>query len=64
MVGKPQDNYSAAHRLDGPHASGWRDRDERAIAELKANGIIPAMREGDFRKDGDRCAVLIGAAIL
>jgi len=42
----------------------WRDRDERAVAELKATGTAQPFQKEYFRKEGSRVPVLLGAAMF
>jgi PAS domain S-box-containing protein len=42
----------------------WRDRDERAVADLKATETVQPFEKEIFRKDGSRVPVLTGAALF
>ena len=42
----------------------WRDRDARAVAQMRAAGTVQPFEKEYFRKDGTRVPVLVGGATL
>src|SRR6516164_9595419 len=42
----------------------WRERDERAVTELRSTGTFQTFEKEYFRKDGSRTPVLIGGALF
>jgi PAS domain S-box-containing protein len=42
----------------------WASHDARAVARMRATGVVPAWEKEFFHKDGHRVPVLVGAAML
>jgi PAS domain S-box-containing protein len=42
----------------------WRDHHERALAEIKATGILQPFQKECWRKDGSRLPVMVGGAMF
>lgn len=65
MVGySREDLLSGGLRWTDLTPGNWRDRDERAIAELQATGTFQPFEKEYFRKGGDSLPVLIGGAFF
>jgi PAS domain S-box-containing protein len=58
------DLASARMRWTDLTPAEWRERDERARAELSSTGTVQPYEKEYFRKDGDRVPVLIGGALF
>src|SRR6516165_7955862 len=65
MVGySREDLISGRVRWTDLTPAEWWDRDERAVAQLKATGTAQPFQKEYFRKDGSRVPVLVGAAMF
>jgi PAS domain S-box-containing protein len=59
-----EDLVSGRMRWTDLTPADWRDRDERALAELNATGTLQPYGKEYFRKDGSRVPVMIGCAFF
>jgi PAS domain S-box-containing protein len=59
-----QDLISGRVRWPDLTPAEWRDRDECAVAEIKATGAFQPYQKEYLRKDGSRVAVMIGGAMF
>jgi PAS domain S-box-containing protein len=59
-----EDLFSGRVRWQDLTPAEWRERDERALAEVKATGTVQPFQKEFFRRDGSRVPVMIGGAIL
>jgi PAS domain S-box-containing protein len=59
-----QDLVSGRVRWTDLTPAEWRERDERAVTELKGTGTVQPYEKEFFRKDGGRVPVLIGGALF
>jgi PAS domain S-box-containing protein len=59
-----EDLFSGRLRRTGLTPPEWRERDEHALAELRATGRFQPIEKEYFRKDGSRVPVLVGVALF
>jgi len=59
-----EDLVSGRVRRPGLTPPEWRERDERALAELRSTGSFLPFEKEYFRKDGTRVPVLVGGALF
>jgi PAS domain S-box-containing protein len=59
-----EDLVSGGLRWTDLTPSQWRERDERATADLKSTGTVQPYEKEFFRKDGSRVPVLTGGALF
>jgi PAS domain S-box-containing protein len=59
-----EDLASGRLRRTGLTPPEWRERDERALAELRSTGSFQPLEKEYFRKDGSRVPVLVGVALF
>jgi PAS domain S-box-containing protein len=65
MIGYSREDLTSGRlRWTDLTPADWNRRDERAVAELEATGILHPFEKEYFRKDGNRVPVLIGAAVF
>jgi PAS domain S-box-containing protein len=61
---KREDLISGRVRWTDLTPAEWRDRDECAVAEIKATGAFQPFQKEYFRKDGSRVPVMVGGAMF